>query len=48
MQESLKKVSQSQEEVIKSLKIEKDEILQQKEEKGKDLDKLKKDLEKVP
>jgi len=43
----LKKVSQSQEEVIKSLKIEKDEMLAQKEEKGKDVEKLKKELDKV-
>ncbi|XP_065348807.1 uncharacterized protein LOC135945212 isoform X2 [Cloeon dipterum] len=45
--ESLKKVSQSQEEVIKSLKIEKDELAKQKEERRKDAEKLKTDLEKV-
>jgi hypothetical protein len=40
-------VSLSQEEVIKSLKIEKDEMLAQKDDKGKDVDRLKKEVEKV-
>lgn len=40
-------MSQSQEEVIKSLKIEKDEMLAQKEDKGKDVERLKKEVDKV-